>query len=87
MNLHYIDISERSARPSWSFRKDLLKYFLVGTAPIPPKVLAIIPMYEEMKREGFPILNTIERSYEEFMEKKARLSRKESRKKREEHKT
>jgi hypothetical protein len=60
---YYFELGERSNTVSWSGRRDLLKKFLLGTAPINREVFHVCRWYKEMEQAGTLTMGPLDLQY------------------------
>lgn len=63
VRFYYFELGERSNTVSWSGRRDLLKKFLVGTAPINREVFHVCRWYKEMEQAGTLTMGPLDLQY------------------------
>lgn len=63
MRFTFTDFGVRTMNVSWSSRKDLVKKFLVGTAPLDENLYAVIGQYKEMDAANFLTRGPLDQQY------------------------
>lgn len=66
--LAYCDFGEVLSPINWNFRKEMMKKYLVGTAPIPSSAYDPIAMYNEMQSAGTLSLGPIDIQYQSHLQ-------------------
>ena len=72
----YKEIGEAKSPPIWNLRRDLIRHFLIGTAPISRNVYLPIKHYKELKDSNALKTGPLDLQYREYQKELKRKARK-----------